>query len=237
MEKKIAALTGHHIICAAHETGLSAIEEFHKTGRAFVVISNDAHVILPKIKDRQDILYLHGEAADDETLKKGGVERAAGLIAVTGEDRENLFIVMSTRQLNPKLRIVSQAINRSSIPKLKKAGADEVVSTTEIGGMRIASSMVRPTVVNFLDKMLYADDKVLRIEEAEIPEKSPVAGKELAACEIPKKTGLLVIAIKNKSTGSYEYNPSGGYIINPGDILVLLGEVEKLKLLSGLIGS
>lgn len=133
MERQIAALKEHYVICASGEMGLYAIEEFHKTKQKFVVVSHDHHVLLPWLKQQKDIPFIEGDPSNDDVLCASGVASASGLVSLLGEDRLNLFVVLSARQLNPKLRIISQAISRSDIPKLRKAGADDVVSAMEIG--------------------------------------------------------------------------------------------------------
>lgn len=234
MEKKIADLNGHYIICASGEMGMYVIEEFHKKKTQFVVISPDCEVVLPWVRNREEILHIGQKPESDEVLFAAGIEKAKGLIAVMGEDRENLFVALSARQLNPKLRIVAQAVERPSIPKLRRAGADDIVSSMEIGAMRIASTMLRPVVVNFLDKMLY-EDRVLRFEEQVVPEKSRLSGRKLSECRIPEQTGLMVAAIKDAGSEKYLYNPSGNTIVKSGDVLIVLGDVSQLESLAKLI--
>jgi voltage-gated potassium channel len=236
MEKQIATLKKHYIICAAGEMGTDVIEEFYKMRHKFVVVSNDNTTVLSWVKHRERILYIDDDPADDEVLIRAGIDKAKGLVSALGEDPENLFVVLSARQLNPKLRIVSQVVDRSSIPKLRKAGADEVVSAMEIGGMRIASSMIRPAVVNFLDQMLYVEDRILRMEERIIPRDSSLVGRELGECRIPQHTGMLVIAVKDAKKGRYFYNPSGRYKLSADDVLIVLGDVSQLESLSKFIG-
>ena len=235
MDKKIAKLKQHYIICASGEMGVYTIEEIYKMKHDFVVVSDDTGAVLPWVKSKDDILYIESDPAKDNVLLEAGVERAKGLTAMTGDDRENLFVALSARQINPDLKIVSQAVERDNVIKLKKAGADEVVSSMEIGAMRIASTMIRPTVVGFLDKMLYVKDKVLRMEERAINADSPLVGKKLGGCNVLDKTGLLVIAVKDAKTGEYTYNPTFDYMVNAGDVWIVLGDVNQLGKLSALI--
>lgn len=228
MNKKIQQMENHYIICASGETGVYVIEEFYKTGQQFVVISKDEDKVLPWIRNKNDIFYIESSPENDEVLKLAGIEKAKGLVCVLEDDRDNLYVTLSARQLNPKLRIVAQAVDTVNVEKIKKAGADEVVSATEIGGMRIASAMLRPAVVKFLDLMLYSEDKILRVEEIVVGENSEFVNKPISRCEIPKKTGLLVIAVKESATGKYIFNPSGDYIIHPGDVLIVIGDSVQI---------
>ncbi len=237
MNKKIQELKNHYIICAAGEIGIYVIEEFYKTNVNFVVITNDKDKVLPWIQEKRDILYIEDINEIDESLKRAGIDKAKGLVCVLDDDRDNLYLTLSARQLNSNLRIVTHALNTENASKIRKAGADEVVSAIEIGGMRIASTMLRPSVVKFLDIMLYSGDKVLRVEEVEVPEYSDFSNKQISKCEIPQKTGLLVIAVKDKTTGEYIFNPSGEHIINPGDILIVIGNDEQIKNIKKCIGA
>ncbi|MCX7716328.1 MAG: NAD-binding protein [Endomicrobia bacterium] len=229
MNKEIKQLKNHYIICASGEIGVYVIEEFYKTQQEFVVISNDEIKILPWVKNKNDILYIESTPENDEVLKLAGIEVAKGVVCVLNDDRDNLYVTLSARQLNPNLRIVTQSVDPKNVEKIKKAGADEVVSATEIGGMRIASTMLRPVVVKFLDLMLYSGEKVLRVEEIVVPQGSEFVEKQICQCEIPKKTGLLIVAVKEASTGKYIFNPSGEYVIRSGDVLIVIGNNEQIN--------
>ncbi len=237
MNKKIQQLNQHYIIYAAGEIGIYVIEEFYKTKNNFVVITNDSEKVLPWLKDKPEILYIEATADIDESLKSAKIDKAVGLVCVLNDDRDNLYVTLSARQLNNNIRIVTHVLDNANALKIKKAGADEVVSATEIAGMRIASTMLRPSVVKFLDLMLYSGDKVLRVEEVEVPEYSKFAEQQISQCEIPKKTGLLVIAVKEKATGRYIFNPSGEYVINPGDILIVIGDNEQINNMKKCVGA
>lgn len=236
MEKQIQNLEGHYIVCGSGDVGKYIIEEFVKTKRKFVVVENDEEQI-KKLKEDENIFYIAGNAAEDETLIKAGIRSASGLISALFSDKDNLFVVLTARNINPGLRIVSRAIDEGSVPKLYKAGADKVVSTEAIGGLRMASEMVRPTVVSFLDTMLRERETTLRIEEAEIPIGSPLAGKNLREADLPEKTGLIVVALKEGGTEKYSYNPPPETKLRERDILIVLGEVKGVEKLRELLKS
>ena len=232
MNRNIERLQDHYIICGAGNVGFYIVEEFIKTDQDFVVIDKKLENIK---KLPSDVLWIEGDASDDKVLLKAGINKARGLIAALPTDKDNLFIVLTSRELNPQLKIVSRAIEEESINKLRKAGADNVVSTTYIGGMRIASEILRPTVTRFLDTMLRESGGTLRIEEVEIPAGARVSGLTLGELEVPKKTGLIVIAIKNGKSEQYVYNPPSSYELSEEDFLIVLGENEKINKLKDIV--
>jgi voltage-gated potassium channel len=223
----------HYIICAMGETGIYVIEEFIKTKNPLVIITTDKRITerftphgIPMIEDNPD---------EDETLKKAGIDRAVGLVAVLGEDKDNLFVVLSARGLNPDCKIVAQAIESDTVAKLQKAGADEVVLTDMIGGMRIASVMLRAKVVTFLDSMLKQPGEVLRVEEATVQEGSYLDAKTIEKSEVTKRTGLVIIATREHASGKFIHNPKPDYQIKAGDTLIVIGtpdQVNELKKLA-----
>lgn len=226
MKTRIDKLQNHYIICGAGTTARYIINELHKTERDFVVIENNQETIT-KLKEK-DILLIEGDAAEDEVLLAAGIKKAKGLACALPEDKDNLFVVISARNLNPGLRIVAQAADASTAAKLTKAGSDGVVSTEFIGGLRMASELVRPTVVTFLDKMLRATDTTLRVEEVEIPLASRLVGSTLKDLNITDQTGLVVIAVKNKKNDSYEHVPKSSYKIAPDDTLIVIGTPHQM---------
>lgn len=227
MEKRIAELRNHHIICAGGETGEYVAEEFRRTKQVFVIVSSDPR--LAAKFENTDVPLLPENPADDNVLIKAGIEKAAGLLSVLPDDKDNLFVVLSARSLNPNLRIVTQTVNKELVAKMKKAGADEVVSTNFIGAMRIASVMIRPEVVSFLDTMLRQPGGGVRVEEAVISKNSPIKGKTIKESQIHEKTGLMVISVKDSSTGEYKYNLQSTYRLKEGDILITIGTPDQIK--------
>ena len=156
----------------------TAFQEFQKIELNFVVIeANDE--LVETIRNKMDILILHGDATDDEILAMAGIERASGIISTLHSDKDNLFITVSARQLNPTIRIVVHAVDPAARKKFARSGADAVVSTNVIGALRLASEMVRPTVVNFLDQMLRLKEETIRIEEVKVTSKSPLVDQNL----------------------------------------------------------
>ena len=221
MEKDIAKLEDHYIVCGSDETAQTVIRELQRTERDFVVIE-PAREKLDKLP-AAGLLYIQGDPAEDEVLLKAGLNRARGILLSLPTDEANVFVTITARSLNPNLRIIAKGLDLKSHEKMKRAGADSVVSPAFIGGMRMVSDMVRPAVVTFLDKMLYDKERTLRVEEVTIGPGSPIAGRTIAQAAIGEKTGALLVAVKSAPTAEYEFNPPAGRAIKEGDILIFIG--------------
>ena len=234
MDKLISQLNNHYIICGAGDAGRSTIDEFAKTKSNFIVVEPDIEQI-KKIDDSDGLPYMEDDPTKDDTLLKAGIKKAKGLISALPSDKDNLFVVLSARGLNPRLRIVAQAIEEDSKPKLLRAGADSVVLPNVIGGLRMASEILRPAVVTFLDLMIRGKEMTLRVEEARISSGSSFIGKTLGETEVPRKTGLIVVAIKDSKDEGYHYNPGVSTKLKEGDILIVMGDVEQTRKLKELI--
>jgi voltage-gated potassium channel len=230
MEKEIAKLKDHYIICGSDETAQTIIQELLLTKRGFVVIEPDRERI-EKLASLGNILFVQGDPSEDAVLLKAGLDRAKGILPSLPTDEANLFVTITARSLNPRVRIVAKGIDIKSHDKMKKAGADSVVSPTFIGGMRMVSDMVRPAVVTFLDMMLRDKEQVLRVEEVAVSEGSALAGKTIEEAKLEEKTGALLVALKKAETKGYEFNPPKGRKIQENDILIFIGSPEKLSAL------
>ena len=220
MEKTIARLSGHYIVCGIGRVGSNVANEMRKTKRTFVVIETDREALDRWLEQEPGTLYLHGDAADDDALRFAGVQAAAGVFAVTGDDSHNLMVSLSVRLLNPKARIVARMHDIRNAAKARRAGADEVVSPDFTGGMRIASAMVRPHVVNFMDQMLYSDEN-LRVEEVVIPAHVPAT--PLAEL-VPKSRDYMLVAIHEH--GKWTFNPPDSHLVKAGTALVLMASPD-----------
>ena len=236
VQKEIDALKEHYIVCGAGDTGRHVIEEFMKTELPFVVVEKEKSR-LQKIAPVEKLLFVEGDATEDAALIAAGVHRAAGLVAALGNDNDNLVAVVSARTLNPRLRIVSRVVEDSCRYKLRRAGANAVVSADMIGGLRIASEMIRPVTVSFLDTMLRGQEGEYRVSEAEVASSSQLVGKTLKEASIPHRSGVLVIAVRNANTGKFVYNPTGDSEIGAGDFLVVISTAVQLAKLKQLASS
>ena len=220
MEKQIAALKGHYIVCGIGRVGTNVASELVKTRRKFVVVEKDRVALDAWLEHHPHSLYVHDDAAEDEALRKAGLAQAAGVFAVTGDDSHNLMVTLSVKLLNPQVRVVVRLHDIRNTNKAKRAGADEIVSPDFTGGMRIASAMVRPHVVNFMDQMLHSDEG-LRVEELVVP--AGFADATLAAL-IPKSKDYLLMA--THENGHWVFNPPDDYPLRAGAALVFMASPD-----------
>jgi voltage-gated potassium channel len=230
MEKALARLHGHVIVCGAGETGKHVVDELLKTHTPCVVIEENL-AGCKHLERFGPIPVIEGDATDGEVLTRARISLARGLVTTLPSDKDNLFVILTARELNPNIRIVSRLVEDESLPKLRKAGADAVVSSNQIGGLRMVSEMIRPRVVSFLDSMLRDPRRVLRVEEAEVVSGSPVVGKTLAELDLINRVGLVVIAKRQGPDGDFEYNPRPSSLLYAGDFLIVCGEPDQLDAL------
>jgi voltage-gated potassium channel len=224
VDNMIKKVEGHFIVCGAGRTGRHIVNELVKNKVPFVVIDRDV--------DKMETHNIHshphitGDATDDAVLLRAGIKKAKGLAAALETDELNLFLMLSAKNLNPKVRCVSKLVNESARDKMVRAGADAVVAPNAIGGLRLASEMLRPNVVSFLDIMIRGS-KGVRFEEAPIPNGSPAAGKSLESLDLHKKFGINPIAIREGGK-EFSYNPSPKHHLKAGDTLVVIAEPDRL---------
>lgn len=226
LEKKIKGLKDHYIICGYGRMGKIICKELREKNEKFVVIEKKTDLGA----DTEDTLIIQGDATSDEALKEVGIEKAKGLISVLPTDAENLFVVLSARGLNPHLLIVARAGEEGSEKKLLRAGADKVVSPYHIGGLRIAHTILKPAVVDFIEFATKSGNIDLQMEEVTVQEASELSGLTLDECGIGRELGIIIVAIKNGS-GELKFNPTFRSTINTGDTLIALGEISKMKIL------
>jgi len=223
LERKIKDLKDHYIICGYGRMGKIIARELHEEGAQFVVIEKDPG----SLEEKEEMLAIIGDATRDLTLKEAGIEKARGLISVLPNDAENLFVVLSTRVLNPNVLIVSRAVEEDSEQKLLRAGANKVVSPYHIGGLRMAHTVLKPTVVDFIEFATRSGNIELQMQEVTVQEGSGLIGMSLEICSVGDE-GFIIVAIKG-ATGETKFNPTHQSVIKAGDILIVLGEVSKLK--------
>jgi voltage-gated potassium channel len=235
MQKRIQRLKGHIILCGYEGEGHYVLEELVKTRTPHVVVAKN----LARLKELfpGEGLWIEGDPSKENVLAMANLEQAAGLISALPTDHENLLVVLSARGMAPRIRIITCVYDRENLHKFQRVGANGTVMGTFIGGLRMASEAIRPTVVSFLDQMLREIDKTIRIEEVTVPEENcPWAGKALRDIAFPERTGLVVIAVKSARTLRYVYNPRGGYVVNPGDVLIVIGETSQTLEMKRLLG-
>lgn len=235
MENKITELKGHYILCGAGQTGSSVISRFQRSNvSSLLVIEKDEE----KVNDllAQGVMALHGDATLEEVLEKARIRDAKGLVACLANDADNVFTVLTARGMNSDLHIVSRAISKNAHAKLRRAGADNTISPNELGGTRMASLLLRPVVVSFLDIITHMGDVVLDLEEVFIPDHSSLVGSTLKDARIPERTGLNVLAVKRKDEEDLRLNPTSGEYIHAGDKLLVLGQADQIEKLREIAG-
>ncbi len=231
MEKSISQLSDHIIVCGAGTTGGYVVRELVATKIPFVMVERNEdriHTLAAYCRENGvDPLYIVGDATEDRVLEQAGVVRARGLVAALRSDKDNIYIILGARHSNPKMRIIARATEKDAPDKMVRAGASQVVSPNLIGGLRIASEMIRPEVVEFLDTMMRDMDQNTRFEQVTLPDESPLAGMELRATNIRQSTDVLVIAVKEKD-GTYIYNPGPSTVLSENATLVVLGAAQSV---------
>lgn len=228
MIRNITELTGHFIVCGAGRLGRVVIDEMLRDGVSLVVIDHDPSRY-SDLEEREGIFLLEGDATREQTLELAGIDRARGLAATLQADADNLLLCMTARAMSLKLNIVARAYDQETLQKLRRAGCDHPISPNITGGARMAAAMLRPSVVSFLDVATTGTGIELRLEQATVPEDSPLAGSELAQAAIPQKTGLIVLALRRSGGSAAIYNPGPQTAINAGDTMIVLGGPEQIQ--------
>lgn len=218
MAKEISRLKNHYVVCGAGRIGAHIIKELEKTERDFVIVDRSDD-ILARFNGN---LIVRGDVTDEKVLEEAGLSRAAGLFAALPSDEDNIFLIITARQVNPQIKIVAKSVNDSSVKKLLTAGASTVVQPGLIGGLRMVSEMVRPAAVSFLDVMLKEGRGDLRVEEIEV-KSSEI--KILPADKI-KKTGALLLALATDT--AHIFNPPTDSAVAVGDRLIIMGTPFQL---------
>ena len=224
MERDIGRLTDHYIICGAGRVGRSAARELARRPVPFVIIEqNEAKAQ----RYGDDWLTLVGDATQEQTLRQAQIDRGRGLVAATTTDATNLYIVLTARGLNPRLKIIARASEEDAEKHLLTAGADSVVSPYSFAGHRIAQSFLRPHVVSFLDTATTHLGMDLEIGEICVGQDSAFAGKTIEGSRIRQDRGVIILAIKREL--GMRFNPSPDDRIEPGDYLIAMGEPSQLR--------
>jgi voltage-gated potassium channel len=233
MERQISRLSGHYIICGAGRVGRSTARELAAQSVPFIIV--DEHPAKGDLLEK-DWFFMAGDATHEKTLQQAGIQRAAGLVAAITSDAGNIFIVLTARSLNPKLKIIARASEEEAARHLKKAGSDIVVSPYLSAGQRIAQGLLRPNVLDFLDLTAGARDQHLTmiIEEIPVHQNSPLAGTTIGASGIHRDFGVIVLAIKHPD-GKSQFNPRAQDQISAGDYLIAMGDPQSMTSLQAAV--
>ena len=232
IKNRVSKLKNHVIVCGYGRNGKQAMEELtmHKVE---AVIIDSAESIIDQIRVYPNVLYIQGDATNDETLKNANIQNAQALITALPNDANNLFVVLSAREINPNLKIISRASDAQTVKKLKSAGATNVIMPDRIGGQRMAKLVAQPDVIEFLDHIMLQTPDEVYIEELSCKYMdSCVAEKTIGEWAIRQYTGANIIGLKTKEN-KFIVNPSPNEKLSSSDQLFVLGtyeQIEKLKL-------
>lgn len=225
MEKKIAGLENHIIVCGYGRVGRQVCEEFSAAGVPFVVVDRSPERLAGFSLPCGHLLV--GDATEDGVLREAGIDRARAIVVVVASDADNVFITMSARLLADRISIVARAEESASVPKLMRAGANRVVSPHVIGGGRVAQAVLRPAVLDFIEVATRSEHLDLQIEELPVAAGGGLDGRTIAKTGVRGEIGLILVAVKQAS-GHMLFNPPDSAALAPGDTLIVLGKREQL---------
>jgi voltage-gated potassium channel len=239
LKKRMKRMKDHVIVCGAGSTGRNVIEELIKLGRPVIAVDVNEELLKDIADDnpKAEFAWVVGDATDDDVQEEIHLKHAAGLVAALSSDKDNLYLTVSARQDNPRIRIVARCAELSHVEKMRKAGADAVVSPNYIGGLRLVSEMVRPSVVRFLDEMMRDTRAAYRIDEVTLGDGTAEVGGSLRDARIREKFGMTVLAVRPKADAAWIYNPDADTKLVPGSTIVVLGSAEQVGKLRAATGS
>jgi len=229
MNNMISRLSSHYIICGYGRVGRSVAEELAEHAKRFVVIENDEDAFRLCVDDGH--LAVMGSATDNESLIEAGIERAVGLVSALRSDADNLFVVLTSRTMNPNLLLVARADQLESEQKLEMVGADRVISPHKIAGKRMANLLIRPGACEFLDVAMASTLPEYFLSELKVGEDSDLLGLTIKESRLREQTGVTVLAVRKTDDKAFNPNPSVETTIDKGDILVLIGTPEQMALM------
>ena len=234
IKRMIDKLKNHFIVCGFGRVGRSAAEELQRSGAPFVVVDTDTPRIEQAVK--KGMLAVAADAKNDETLQELHIERARGLVAALGSDADNLFLILSAKALNPKLKVSSRVNEKESERKLKMAGADAVFRPYNITGFRLAQAILRPYVFRFLEFATSTVDmgQNIGIEQVRVSPASEFASRSIKQMQIRRDLGVIVLAIR-RGDGSMEFNPPAEAVVKGGDHLIVMGDLDHLRKMAKLM--
>ncbi|PEA42319.1 potassium channel protein [Bacillus wiedmannii] len=221
MDKQIAQLQNHIIVCGCGRVGLQVVHELQEKNIPFVVVDKDESIL-----EKEKLLYVHGDATEDQVLHHAGISKAAGLVAIVANDAENVFITLTARGLNDAIKIVARAEKPETEDKLKRAGANKVINPSSMAGIHIAKGIANPLTVHYIDTVLYGVDQSFVIEEIAVGKGSILASKSLLESDVRNKFDVTILAILRN--GNVIHNPTGQEKLQEHDMIIVFGSVEKL---------
>ena len=235
MSNEISKMKDHIIICGGGETGHYIADELRVSRHPFVMIEK-AHERVERLQ-AEGILYVEGDATEEETLEFAGIMRSRGVAVCLPGDQENLFVTITARQMNSELTIITKGVDVNIEKKLLAAGANRVVRPAFIGGLRIANELIRPTAVSFMDRMLTDPRETTRLEEIVINDQCGLDGHTIGEANFRQQTGLQVVAVKLPEEERFCYQPDSNTVLRAGTVLIVLGtteDVTKARAMAGM---
>ncbi|MED1610850.1 MULTISPECIES: potassium channel protein [Bacillus cereus group] len=221
MDKQIAQLQNHIIVCGCGRVGLQVVHELQEKKIPFVVVDKDESIL-----EKEKLLYVHGDATEDQVLHHAGISKAAGLVAIVANDAENVFITLTARGLNDAIKIVARAEKPETEDKLKRAGANKVINPSSMAGIHIAKGIANPLTVHYIDTVLYGVEQSFVIEEIAVGKGSILANKSLLESDVRNQFDVTILAILRN--GNVIHNPTGQEKLQEHDMIIVFGSVEKL---------
>ncbi len=239
--KKLKKLENHIIVCGFGRNGKKAVSDLLEINEKVVIIDNNDKIITDdaneNILKNKNLIVLHGDAANEETLLKANIKNAKALLTTLPNDAENLLIVLTSRDLNKKLKIISRVSDEHSFNKLKRAGADNVIMPDIVGGARMAKLITEPDIVEFLELIMLREGQDVNLEEISCDDlASCFVNSTIADLDVRKKTGANIIGLK-LADGTYLFNPNGDIKLKKEDKLFVLGNVGQINKLKSLLES
>jgi len=229
MRNRISKLRDHSIVCGFGRTGRIVAEALHQDGFPFCVVEIDREN--QAALDEYGYLHLMGDSTEESMLVEAGIRHAGSVMALLSSDADNLYLTMMARELNPRVRIVARALDDMAERRLKRGGADHVVPTYQIAGLRVIQAAVRPTINEFIDLVTDREQLSLVLEEVKVEQGSPLAGQSLKEAGVRNNYGVIIVAIK-KTDGDMVFNPVASTSLAEGDILIAMGEKSGLHKLA-----
>lgn len=224
--KAIENLKDHYILCGLGRIGAIVAQKLKSNNIPFIAIDKDPQIL--SLIEKNDYLFLQGDGTDEELLKRAGIHKAKGLIAAMANDSDNVYTILTARDMNPSIFIISRAGESTSISKLYKAGANRVISPYIIGGEKIAQSIMKPNVIDFMELATAETNFDLKIEELTIQEGSELDGKSVEQSKIRQLHDITIVAVR-KPDGVFVYNPNPQFILNKRDILIAVGRSDAIE--------
>ncbi|HDR7847806.1 TPA: potassium channel protein [Bacillus toyonensis] len=221
MDKQIAQLQNHIIVCGCGRVGLQVVHELQEKKIPFVVVDKDESIL-----EKEKLLYIHGDATEDQVLHHAGISKAAGLVAIVANDAENVFITLTARGLNDAIKIVARAEKQETEEKLRRAGANKVINPSSMAGIHIAKGIANPLTVHYIDTVLYGIEQSFVIEEISVGNDSILVNKSLLESDVRNQFDVTILAILR--SGNIIHNPTGQEKLQEHDMIIVFGSVEKL---------